>query len=77
MTVVWETPPFPDAVFVLRGGVNRTFGEGFNAKVRQAVVELDDEDILKAFGRPKFVPASNAQYEFVESLAAALAAEER
>ena len=77
VTVVWETPPFPDAVFVLRGGVNRTFGEGFNAKVRQAVVELDDEDILKAFGRPKFVPASNAQYEFVESLAAALAAEER
>ena len=32
------------------------FGEGFNAKVRQAVVDLDDEDILKAFGRPNSCP---------------------
>lgn len=76
VTVVWQTPPFPDYVFVLRGGVNKVFGEDFNAKVGQAVVDLDDEDILKAFGRPKFVPASNTQYEFIETLASALAAEE-
>jgi phosphonate transport system substrate-binding protein len=76
VSVVWQTPPFPDYVFVLRGGVNKVFGEDFNAKVGQAVVDLDDEDILKAFGRPKFVPASNTQYEFIETLASALAAEE-
>ncbi len=77
VTVIWETPPFPDNAFVLRGDVNDTFGEGFNAKVKQAILDLDDENILKAFGRPKFVSASNEQYSFIEGFALRLAEEDR
>ncbi len=76
VAVIWETPPFPDYGFVLRGGLDGTFGEGFGGKVKQAILDLTDEEILKAFGRPRFVPASNAEYGFIEKLASALAAEE-
>jgi phosphonate transport system substrate-binding protein len=76
VSVIWETPPFPDYGFVLRGGVNATFGEGFSEKVRQAILDVSDGEILKAFGRPQFVPASNAEYGFIEKLASALVAEE-
>ncbi len=77
VSVIWETPPFPDLSFIVRGDVNAVFGEGFAAKVKQALIALDDEDILKAFGRPRFVAASNEQYEFIEELASMLEAEER
>jgi phosphonate transport system substrate-binding protein len=77
VTVIWETPAFPDAAFLIRGDVNRIFGEGFNRKVKQVITGLDDEEVLKSFGRPKFVPASNEQYDFIEQLASILENEER
>jgi phosphonate transport system substrate-binding protein len=77
VSVIWETPAFPDTAFILRGDVNRIFGEGFDRKVKQAIVDLDDAEILKAFNRPRFIPASNEQYEFIEELATMLENEER
>jgi phosphonate transport system substrate-binding protein len=76
VSVIWETPPFPDTAFIIRGDVNRVFGDGFNARVKQAIVALGDPEILKSFGRQRFVEASNEQYEFIEELALALEAEE-
>jgi phosphonate transport system substrate-binding protein len=75
--VIWETPAFPDTAFILRGDVNRIFGEGFNRKVKQAIAGLDNAEILRAFDRPKFIAASNEQYEFIEELASMLEAEEQ
>jgi phosphonate transport system substrate-binding protein len=75
--VIWETPPFPDTAFIVRGDVNRIFGEGFNRKVKQAIVDLDDAEVLQAFDRPRFIPASNEQYAFIEELASILEAEEQ
>jgi phosphonate transport system substrate-binding protein len=77
VTVIWETPTFPDTAFIIRGGINRIFGEGFNQKVKEIIVGLDDREVLAAFGRPRFVPASNEQYEFIEALAGILENEER
>jgi phosphonate transport system substrate-binding protein len=76
VTVIWETPTFPDTAFILRADVNRIFGEGFNRKVKQAILDLDDAEILQAFDRPRFIPASNDQYEFIEELASMLEADE-
>ncbi len=76
VAVIWETPPFPDTAFIIRGDANRIFGEGFSAKVKQALIDLDDAEILRAFDRPRFVSASNEQYEFIEELASILEAEE-
>ncbi len=77
VTVIWETPPFPDYAFVIRGDADATFGDGFAQKVKQALLDLDDKDILKSFARSKFVPASNEQYEFIEELVTSIEANDR
>jgi phosphonate transport system substrate-binding protein len=77
VSVIWETPAFPDTAFIIRGDVNRIFGEGFNRRVKQAIADLDDDEVLKSFGRQKFIPATNEQYEFIEELASILEKDER
>jgi len=68
VSVIWETPPFPDNSFVIRGDAEEKFGAGFKAKVRQVLLDLDDKEILKSFSRSKFIPATNEQYEFIEEV---------
>jgi phosphonate transport system substrate-binding protein len=68
VTVIWETPPFPDYSFIIRGDVDAAYGEGFRQRVKQAILDLDDQEILKSFARSKFIPATNEQYEFIEEL---------
>ncbi|MCC1495388.1 putative selenate ABC transporter substrate-binding protein [Alcanivorax sp. 1008] len=60
--VIWTTPPYPDYHWVIRGDVEQKFGEGFADKVRQALLDLDDRDVLDSFPREKFIPASNEDF---------------
>ena len=39
--------------------------------MQQAILSLDDAEILGYFARSKFIPASNAQYAPIEEIAAA------
>ena len=71
VTVIWETPAFPDYQFTIRGDVDKTFGAGFKDKVKQAILGLEDQEILGFFARSKFIPASNNQYKPIEDVAAA------
>lgn len=71
VAVIWETPTFPDYQFTIRGDVDKTFGAGFKEKVRQAILRLNDPEILGYFARSKFVPASNQEYAPIEEVAAA------
>jgi phosphonate transport system substrate-binding protein len=71
VSVIWQTPTFPDYQFTIRSDVDKTFGPGFKDKVRQAILTLDDPEILGYFARSKFVPASNAEYAPIEEVAAA------
>ena len=71
VSVIWESPTFPDYQFTIRGDVDKQFGSGFKEKVRQAIVSLADPEILGYFARSKFIPASNAQYAPIEEVAAA------
>lgn len=71
VSVIWESPTFPDYQFTIRGDVDKLFGPGFKDKVRQAILSLDDPEILSYFARSKFIPASNAQYAPIEEVAAA------
>jgi phosphonate transport system substrate-binding protein len=68
--VIWESPSFPDYQFTIRADTEKTFGAGFKEKVKQALLGLDDKEILAFFGRSKFVPASNDQYKPIEDVAA-------
>lgn len=60
--VIWTTPSYPDYHWVIRGDVDQTFGEGFADKVRQALLDLDDREVLDSFPREKFIPASNEDF---------------
>ena len=71
VTVIWETPAFPDYQFTIRGDVDKTFGAGFKDKVKQAILGLEDKEILGFFARSKFIPTSNDQYKPIEDVAAA------
>jgi phosphonate transport system substrate-binding protein len=61
--VIWHTPSYPDYHWTIRGDVEQTFGDGFIQKVQQALTDLKDDEILKAFPRSRFIPADNAMYQ--------------
>ena len=60
--VIWTTPPYPDYHWVIRGDVDAVFGDGFAGKVQRALLDLDDRDVLDAFPREKFIPATNDDF---------------
>ncbi|MBC7194030.1 putative selenate ABC transporter substrate-binding protein [Marinobacter sp.] len=67
--VIWETPPYPDYQWTIRGDVNERFGDGFKQRVTEALVNMDDPELLKSFPRTGFIPASNDDYEPIRSTA--------
>ncbi len=69
VSVVWQTPPFPDYNWTIRGDVDRTFGAGFKERVRTALLAVRDPAILTPFARSGFIAAKNADYDPVESVA--------
>lgn len=70
--VIWETPYYPDYQWTIRGDVNERFGEGFKEKVTQALLDMDDPDLLERFPRSGFIPASNEDYAPIEETAESL-----
>lgn len=60
--VIWKTPTYPDYQWTIRGDADSAFGSGFTAKVRKALLDLDDAELLAVFPRKSFVAASNADY---------------
>lgn len=67
--VIWKTPGYPDYQWTIRGDVDARFGEGFKERVRQALLNLDDPDLLASFPRAGFIPASNDDYEVIRTTA--------
>jgi phosphonate transport system substrate-binding protein len=62
VNVIWTTPTYPDYQWTIRGDVNARYGEGFKAKVTEALLNMRDEELLASFPRESFVPASNSDY---------------
>lgn len=67
--VIWETPPYPDYQWTIRGDVNERFGDGFKEKVTEALLAMDDPELLESFPRSGFIPASNDDYEPIRETA--------
>lgn len=63
VSVIWQTPTYPDYQWSIRGDVEKRFGAGFKDKVRKALLDVKDAAILEAFPRKSFVPATNADYQ--------------
>lgn len=67
--IIWKTPPYPDYHWTVRGDLAKTFGPEAKKKLRQALLQMKDPDLLKSFPRTRFVPAKNADYEVIEKVA--------
>ena len=67
--VIWETPAYPDYQWTIRGDVNERFGDGFKERVKEALLALDDQELLESFPRSGFIPASNEDYEPIRKTA--------
>ncbi|MEX0732541.1 MAG: putative selenate ABC transporter substrate-binding protein [Aquisalimonadaceae bacterium] len=70
--VVWKTPPYPDYQWTIRGDVDQRFGAGFADRVRQALLDMDDPELLASFPRDGFIPASNEDYDVILEFGRAL-----
>lgn len=67
--VIWATPAYPDYQWTIRGDADARFGDGFTARVQQALLTMTDPDLLAAFPRSGFIPAENADYAPIERTA--------
>ena len=71
VTIIWQTPPFPDYNWTVRGDVDKKFGEGFTKRLQDTLVGIKDPAILAAFGRSGFLTAKNEDYAPIEAVAKA------
>ena len=63
VTVIWKTPPYPDYQWSIRGDVDARWGEGFEDKVKAALLNMKDPELLATFPRSGFIAASNADFQ--------------
>ena len=63
VSVIWKTPSYPDYQWTIRGDVDSEWGDGFKARIKQALLDMDDPDLLAAFPRSRFISASNDDYQ--------------
>ncbi|TGN37475.1 putative selenate ABC transporter substrate-binding protein [Paracoccus liaowanqingii] len=66
--VIWQTPPYPDYNWTIRGDVDDRWGEGFADRVQAALIGMDDPDLLAAFPRNAFIAATNDDYAPIEEV---------
>ena len=69
VSVIWETPTYPDYQWTVRGDVDGVYGAGFKVKLRDALLAIDDPAILNQFARSKFIPAKNSDFAPIEEVA--------
>lgn len=62
ITVIWETPTFPDYQYTVRGDLDREFGNGFKERLRKVLVGITDPTLLEAYPRTRLIPADNQEY---------------
>lgn len=68
VSLIWETPAYPDYHWVVRGDVDKAFGAGFTARLQTSILTVDDPKLLAIFDRTKFIPAKNDDYKIIEDV---------
>ena len=63
VAIVWKTPPYPDYQWTIRGDVDERWKAGFKQRVRAALLNMKDPDLLASFPRKRFIPAANSDYQ--------------
>nr|WP_092568107.1 putative selenate ABC transporter substrate-binding protein [Aidingimonas halophila] len=66
--VIWKTPRYPDYQWTIRGDIDDRFGDGFTEQVQQALLTMDDPDLLESFPREGFIKADNDDYAVIKEV---------
>jgi phosphonate transport system substrate-binding protein len=72
VSVIWQTPQYPDYQWTIRAKLDQTFGAGFSKKIQQALIEMKDPQLLKQFPRSAFINAKNSDYQPIKDTAVEL-----
>lgn len=62
VSVIWKTPTYPDYQWTIRGDVETRFGDGFIERVQEALIGMEDPELLESFPRKGFITADNEDY---------------
>jgi phosphonate transport system substrate-binding protein len=65
---IWTTPEYPNYNWSIRGDVESKYGAGFIIKVKKALINMKDPNLLKQFPRSSFIPATNEDYSPIVSV---------
>jgi len=63
VSVIWKTPAFPDYQWTIRGDADSVWGEGFTDKVKAALLDIKDPELLGKFPRSGFIEAKDSDYQ--------------
>lgn len=69
VSVIWQTPAYPDYQWSVRGDVDKNWGENFTDKIQQALLDMKSPELLNSFPRSGFIPASNSDYDPIRNVA--------
>ena len=69
VSVIWQSPTYPDYQWTVRSDINDVFGKGFKTTLQNVLLNMDDPLLLASFPRKSFVSAVNQDYEPIESVA--------
>ena len=70
---IWTTPTYADYNWTAHPVLEERYGEGFIDKVQQAILAIDDQEILASMKRPDgFIAASNADFQQIHDLGESL-----
>ena len=68
--VIWKTPVYPDYNFTAHPMLESMFGDGFTEKLKAAILEYADQDVLEnGFQRKRFIAAKDEDFEAIRELA--------
>jgi phosphonate transport system substrate-binding protein len=65
VSVIWETPEYPDYNWTARADVDQVYGVGIMNKIQQALINITDKKLLDAFPRKSFIQADNTMYQSI------------
>jgi phosphonate transport system substrate-binding protein len=68
VSIIWTTPDYPDYNWSIRGDADKRYGGGFIGKVKKALLNMNDPNLLKQFPRSSFIAASNDDYAPIVSV---------
>ena len=67
--VVWRTPTYADYNWTAHPAFEKRFGAGFTERLQDALTAISDPLLLAALPRDRLIPADNAAYQGIRSVA--------